>query len=326
VAQSNRKVGEMKQMGEFLICNLEDLPDNWLVELSPQFRTNLFSELMKKRGYRKVALDLGITSGYLYHLKNGRHMPRIKLLKNIFRLYKVSSDACYLQVIAFVSNRGARIKLSLPLIGNKELARLVGHAFGDGNISAGKRQFDFVSKDAQRIVHVKKDAKEMFSCEPISQIQNKDGTYKVTFSTLVGEVLLIAGAPKGRKVEKRTHVPGWIMRGDKEIKREFLRALFDDDDSALFSRNYAAKNVNLHFTRLQKEGLVVFLNEIRELLKEFEITCSEPYVARKYSVDEIGRTVMGIIISSRKGIATFAREIGYREMTKAARLKCIVNA
>lgn len=46
------------------------------------------------------------------------------------------------------------------------------------------------------------------------------------FNAVIARILILAGAPAGNKTEKEFLIPEWIMNGNPEIKREFLRTFF----------------------------------------------------------------------------------------------------
>jgi intein/homing endonuclease len=129
-------------------------------------------------------------------------------------------------------------------------------------------------------------------------------------------------------VESKLTVPFWIRNGTRDIKREFLRAIFDDDGSVLYTKKYPSKNVNLHFTRLKtrSKNLIAMFGEIKQMLKELGIYSNEPYTARTYSVGGQGRVVMGIFISDYRNMVKFHKTIGFTQVEKNLRLiRCLKN-
>ncbi len=316
----------MRQDNEGKIVHLESLPDSIIVKLEPEFRKAWFARLFRTNS-KELAQKLKISRSYLYHLKNGRHHFRLSTLKAIAALDGMSLMEIESRVEELISNRGGRAVVKFPIAGNADIARLLGHCFGDGSISTKKREFDYVNLDAQLILELKKAVKRAFGSLPTSEYPNKDGSFKVAFSTLVSDLLILFGAPRGKKVESILSVPDWIKKGDVTVKAAFLEALFDDDGSVLLSKNYAAKNVNLHFTRIATNdaAFVDYLNDIRTLLFELGIEFRNPYLARHYSVKGIRRNVRGIFVSDIRNIMKFRNKLHFRQTVKRNRLDALVG-
>ena len=213
-----------------------------------------------------------------------------------------------LHVTEVISNRGGRIFVNFPLVVSVDLARLVAHCFGDGNVSMKKGEFDYVNGDIALISEVKKEVERVFNSLPTYEGANGDGTYKVTFTSLIGRILELFGAPRGSKVHSKLSVPLWVMAGSSEVKKAFLQSLFDDDGSVLFSENYRAKNVNLHFTRTVEvdDAFLNYLNDLKAMLLSLEIETTKPYSARHYYVKDSRRIVRGILISRMSRVAAIA--------------------
>lgn len=305
---------------------LKDLPEDFIIKLNDNFRKEFFEGMVKNCSYKELSRKIGVSTSFMYHLKNGRHNPRIKMLKLMCQNDPIKIIQIQNNIEQIISNRGARISLKMPFEANAKLAVLVGHCFGDGNISTKKRQFDYVNKDQVLITQVKQIVRELFDCDPISDLKQKDGTFKVTFSTLIGELLVLFGAPKGQKVVQVTKIPAWISKGNASIKKAFLSAIFDDDGSVLYTDKYPSKNVNLHFTRLKvlDPDTKEMFQEINEMLMSFDIKANVPYIARRYFVNGVERTVMGIFISKKEEMRKFNELIGFSQIEKNSRLiKCL---
>ncbi|MFH1200036.1 MAG: LAGLIDADG family homing endonuclease [Candidatus Micrarchaeota archaeon] len=298
--------------------HLADLPEDFIIKLDDGFRRSLFESL----DYNSAPVQLGVSKSYFYHLKNGRHGIRLSTLKKLLSLHGLSCIDAESRVLKIISSRGGKVFVHFPIIESVALAGLVGHCFGDGNISSKKAEFDYVNGDLQLIERVKTDVEAVFHSFPTYSGSNGDGTCKVSFSSLVGRILEIAGAPRGRKVFSILSVPDWIMAGTMELKKAFLQALFDDDGSVLYSENYAARNVNLHFTRANSIDLdfILYLEDIRKLLADFGIVSTRPYVARRYHVGDCERVVRGIIVNRKYDVRQFYNKINFTQKIKAQRL------
>ncbi len=301
--------------------HLSDLPDEFIIKLDGKSRLKLFGAIKSSE-----APIIGVSRSFFYHLKNNRHGFRLSLLRKFAIFARISLDQFEPHVTEILSNRGGRISVNLPIGVSVYLASLIGHSFGDGNISYKKAEFDYVNKDKKLIEIVISDVEKLFGSTPTYYGSNGDGTFKATFSNLVGKILELAGAPRGSKVHSTCSVPDWIMNGSADIKKAYLRALFDDDGSVLYSKGYNAKNVSLHFTRDYANDyfFLNFLNDLRFLLLSLEIISSKPYVARTYKVDSSKRIVRGILVNRKKDLMRFYSEINFIQFNKKNRLEKIV--
>jgi len=307
---------------------LDDLPNTFLISLEPSFRRSFFELLIAEKGYKLLSKELGISVSFLYHLKNGRHAIRLKHLQILCSLYSIPINNLEKHISEIISNRGGRINFSFPIVPTNELASLLGHCFGDSSIDNKKMEFNYVNKDLSLVLSVISDVSKQFSPKTHNLYKQKDCTYKVSFSNLVGKILFLFGAPKGNKIDCKNPIPSWIMSGVPEIKLAFLKSLFDDDGSVLFSKKYPAINVNLHLTKLSihEMDLRSFLQQVQVLLSDFSITSNGPYIARRYCVDGKERTVLGIFISDFENIKKFDQIVGFSHKEKKSRLKkCLLN-
>ncbi|MBI5225534.1 hypothetical protein HY989_06710 [Candidatus Micrarchaeota archaeon] len=320
----SNKLMRFQEMGqETMELHLSDLPGEFIVKLSDQGRSLLFFDLDSNLAPSK----LGISRSFFYHLKNNRHGFRLSTLKRFAEYKKIPLNEFEPFVSCLISNRGGRVCFIFPIKESASLARLVGHCFGDGNISSKKGEFDYVNCDLGLIDEVTREVNFLFNSKPTYSGHNPDGSYKITFSNLVGKILELAGAPRGGKVHYKGSLPNWIMHGSLEIKKAFLQSLFDDDGSALYSENYRAKNVNLHFTRVlvNDSFFVNYLQDIRVLLNAFGIRSTNPYIARRYFVQNSERIVRGILISRKSGITAFHDSINFTQLIKKNRLERIIK-
>jgi hypothetical protein len=183
---------------------------------------------------------------------------------------------------------------------NKEiLANLFGWGFGDGGL-----QFDlgyyFICGKKDDLLSIKKYLS--FSIPEIySVIKKNDGNNLITLHD--GTKKLIKGKswilyinespfckllysqrlPKGNKVLQKVNIPNWIKKGDKKIKKAFLNSLFEGEMQTHKVKYNEKRNkmdiisVSFGMNKVEDyiENLTDFLNEIRDLLHEFNIKTSK---------------------------------------------------
>lgn len=122
-------------------------------------------------------------------------------------------------------------------------------------------------------------------------------------------------------------MPNWIKNGSNEIKRAFLRALFDDE-ACIVARK---KGNSITFAMRKHEKLRMslreFLEELRHLLSEFNIG-SGPVRLRATYEDKKGRqkVEMGFIILRKQNLVAFQKEIGFCHPDKGRKLNNAIHS
>ena len=134
---------------------------------------------------------------------------------------------------------------------NLVIASLIGHVFGDGYISAKKRQFEYINFDSNLRSIAEKEVYDAFRIQPISRKEKS-----IVFPSITGDILLAFGCLVSPKLYSTARVPEWIMNGTPEMKKAFLRAIFDDDGSVMFSENYKAKGGEVVYSLEEALSLV----------------------------------------------------------------------
>lgn len=302
--------------------HLNNLSEAFHIELKQPFRNKLFNKIEKKFNYKKASESLKISFSHYYHLKSGRYAIKAPMLIKLLKLAKIRVKECERNIALIKSNRGSKAKLVLPLKPSPELASLLGHCFGDGSITFLKREFHYMNTDENLVEKVKYYIKRVFGIEIIQAKKNR-----ITCSTLVGELLILIGAPFGDKLRSEKNVPKWIYHGTVEIRKAFLRAVFDDDGSVLRTKKYASKNINLHFARYssKKENLRKLLTSIKKLLRSLGIRVLGPYQRSTYSKKGRTRCLMYILISDRENMKRFLKKVGFFHRAKLDKLRELVG-
>jgi len=199
-------------------------------------------------------------------LKRGVN-PKIIVLKQICKMLNIKMKDLVERVICFNEPFRSFIPIhSFPIKVDENLASLIGHSFGDGHIGIS---FEYTNKSKELLNEVIdsvnklpiKNVKVIFNHQP-----NKTPT--LVFPKLVRDILVCAGAPIGNKITNNSEFPVWIKNGDNEIKKAFIRALFDDEGNVSSNRIIRfslSKRVNL------VNNLHLFFEEIKSILEDLGI-------------------------------------------------------
>ncbi len=229
---------------------------------------------------------------------------------------------CDKQIIKYLKDRNLLpFKMNNRNIGI--IARLLGFAYGDGSIvkeNGGKLYLEFYGK-RETLIKIKEDLKKLgiksskiYSRKREIEIKNaygdeytslcEDNYIKIT-SKAFALFMHKLGMPIGKKTEQKYNVPEWIKKAPKWVKRNFLAGLFGADGSRVVFKNYTPLPINLTMSEV-KDNILEFLNEIKHLLKEFEI---ESVIYEIKSLE--GRVSYRLAIVEEESIRNFLGKINY---------------
>lgn len=157
---------------------------------------------------------------------------------------------------------------------NEDLARLVGHAFGDGSIHKKKQYFIYTNSNTKLHRNVTNLVQKQFGKVSQNVGTSISGTPRKQFSNKIGKELVKLGAPRGSKIFQETKVPSWILNGSKLVKSSFLAALFDDEGSF---RKDASKQITFKAAKeISRRGqLKQYLEQLTKMLSELGVKTSE---------------------------------------------------
>ncbi|MFH1209470.1 MAG: hypothetical protein V1663_01645 [archaeon] len=177
----------------------------------------------------------------------------------------------------------------LPLRSSQHLSSIVGHLMGDGNLSKNRMVGDFrFYGDSSKLNRILYDLKNYFNLMPYAYYKHpKGGGYILRYNNAIfARILELMGVPRGDKILTAFRVPKWIINNNKKIKKSFLSALLTDEMSKI-NKNKRGQWKGFWFSmskiKSKTNHLVYFLDQIRDLLNEFEITSSEVRVRKKHS-------------------------------------------
>ncbi|MBI3190493.1 RtcB family protein [archaeon] len=181
------------------------------------------------------------------------------------------------------------------------LLKLMGFIFGDGVISFVNKRTGFIHFYGKRedLEEIAIDLMELGIPSKINERQRKHKivTYydeiKFDFvensiikkSTALSALFMALGMPFGSKTSKEYHIPKWIFNCRLWQKRLFLAAFFGAELSkpaTLNKYNFYSPQLNMNKLESLVHNGIDFLNEIRLLLSEFEISTAQPVKVSGY--------------------------------------------
>ncbi len=230
-------------------------------------------------------------------------------------------DVTCVDDFAYLKRGRHTAKVKLPMKATPELASLFAHALGDGHIKKNKVQFCYVNKSKELIEHVKSCVEQTFGIAPTINFSEKYQLYFVYSPTIVARVLIMLGVPVSRKTIQEIMLPDWITKGSQEIKRAFIRALFDDEGWVGTTQGSFA----IGFGQNKRRDLIgthrKYLEQIRCIIQEIGIQTSEIFrISEKEDFIQLGFKIIG-----RDNIKKFLDEIGFNHKLKQEKLLHIIN-
>ncbi len=158
---------------------------------------------------------------------------------------------------------------------NERIARLVGHAFGDGYIHTTKFYLIYTNSSNSLHEYITQMISEEFGEFDVCQRESGKGVRQQQFSAKVGRTLYSHGAPKGSKIHQNLSIPHWIRTGTENVKASFLSAIFDDDGYIRDQRD--CMQIVLKHAKIKplEDSLIRYLQEVSQLLDDLGIHTSE---------------------------------------------------
>ena len=204
----------------------------------------------------------------------------------------------------------------LNITGYKKIlcSKLIGHLFGDGTLWMGygrchltfrcKEEYDIktIQKDLFNLgikcnYFLKKSKKECYITEKNGKkkcIKTDNGLYVIDLHKKVFSVFFhILGVPIGDRVKQSYNIPEWIMNGNKQIKREFLRSFYGaDGDTPKMRTEHLFFGIRLTLAKVENISPNKLINDITKLLNEFNIE----YTLKKGTYGNIRKSGLKSII------------------------------
>lgn len=300
---------------------LSDLPkDKIYVKLENNFIKTVIDKIREKyKSLRKFykAVDISETSFYAWRR---RQMYPLNIIIKFCELVDVPPEEIQRNLVELRSGKypstGGNISLPVyprfPIKLTKELARILAHLFGDGCLIINKRghyncQYYNQSKELRELF--KKDAKQIFGDIQMHEAVNKNTPY--IFLPAPVSIIMLQLVPTFNS--KLSKVPEFIKNASEDIKKEFIKAFFDDEASV----SYRPPSRYIELTLSNK----IFLEDIKELLKEFNIKTSkihERLYKKKYPA-------FCFYIMNYNNIYNFWSSIGFYHPKKIEKLSQIIK-
>ena len=190
-------------------------------------------------------------------------------MKIILTQKQLLSDYQNKKLGVYYSNKHSYL---FPLKASTTLAGLVADITGDGHLGPGLIQF--ISKYRDEAVRFMKEFNKIFRHKASIRISpSNENTWECIIGTnTLYRVFKLLGAPAGNKTNVKFSIPDWIKNGDDNLRKAYLRRLFDCEGSVSFQKK---RRIRIHFelykNELLKNDLESFLLEMKSILLSFGI-------------------------------------------------------
>ncbi|MBR9693021.1 hypothetical protein GOV07_03780 [Candidatus Woesearchaeota archaeon] len=273
----------------------EQFPD----KISDKGMSKIVTRVINKRCLRTPTQ---LRNGYVYTYSN----PEIirQTYDEHLLPYNVPNKKRILELIKQKS-WGKLKKLESGLKNAPFLSTIVGFSMGDGSLYKPQWKtgfFFFLEKDCELLAEQIKN-KLGFTLTK----RFKDGCFRLECANrTLFKFLRNIGVPEGNKVYRPFEVPYWILHGEKEIKREFLRGIIGAEGSKPINEQSRIQFV-ISKNDLYLENLLVFLNQLRQMLRYFSIKTTHPQIRSQEGREFHGR----FYITGKENVIKFYKEIGF---------------
>jgi len=214
------------------------------------------------------------------------------------------------------------------LLGTADLSRIIADINGDGHLQLQNWRglVSFYSKNKDEIDAVSKRFKSLFEIQGRLYVDNRGKGYKLFFiSKPLAQFLNEIGVAKGNKTNQAFSVPKWIIKGDKEAKRAYLKGIFVTEGyiySTKIQNNKIRWRIGLEQYKNEafKEHGKMYMEQIRSMLDEFEIK-SSPVRFNGFNIRKDGTKSLGMRFDiEQKYFNNFYKEVGFDNKEKTSRL------
>lgn len=213
-----------------------------------------------------------------------------------------------------------------------ELATFVANITGDGHLQFDEHRgnIQFTSKNLFSIEDFQKLCKKLFDVETkVMKIKN-DGKaltlrYRTYFSSFrIAQELVKVGVPFGNKTNKIFSVPNWILNGNSEIKKAYLRAFYTCEGSVYCTKKETNSRWRIELEQYKNEKLKnqgkTFMNQLKNMLSEFNVKTSPVRFGKKQKRKDGSISIALKIDIEKSSFEKFAHEIGFNDKLKTKKL------
>ena len=217
-----------------------------------------------------------------------------------------------------------------PIYPSKELAEIVAALITDGHVD-GRSKLILYSNDKLEcqwfldlLCYLFQVRGKLIEYKSLTGFSKSSSFKGVIHNSRLVKIFVKLGVPWGDKTKSSYVIPDWIIKGNKKLKKAFLRVLFNFDGSLTIRPNRKATMEMNFVTNKQQDYVqagVIYIEQIKSLLAEFGIRAGKIHV-RHHQKDKF--TIM-LFISNNDSVFNFYKNIGFINEKKNLKLKRAVS-
>jgi len=222
-----------------------------------------------------------------------------------------------------------------PVLASPQLADIAACIISDGYLEVRKRgyskqymYFGFYSKYEEELEKFNDKISKLFGIKGvIKDVGKRDYGFSkgcLVINATLTRILTLCGVPANDKVSSSFCTPEWILHGNKDIKRSFLRSAFSCEGSIGYDKSKGIWEIRFFSHRIRplfNKGLE-YMNSYISLLKEFDIETTNAFIDSTNIRTKDGMESIGFCfkVLRPKSILNFAKHIGFDIAKKNERL------
>ncbi|MBO3803543.1 MAG: hypothetical protein JTT11_06680 [Candidatus Brockarchaeota archaeon] len=240
------------------------LQEGKLGELIEKARALFPTERSPDGSYIELANALGMSASALRNtVGKGRDSMTVKNLMKLLDLLEIPYDALtpYIKSVGSTSHKEAIINPKFPIdMECPNGGRLLAAALKDGHIERDTHRFYYWNYDPENRRIIAEAVQRIFGdVDPYVIHDRKGKEYGIRLdSSVIGDMLVRAGAVEGSKVEQEHHLPDMITFGDHRIAKAYYEQSIRDDGN-IDNHGYQIRIIGTHEirTKLTSEYLAM---------------------------------------------------------------------
>ena len=305
--------------------DLFDLPsDKIYIQLEDGFHKNLFKMAITKAGSQsklaeilkrseeKFAKDLKyIRQQEVSKWYNNYNFLRLEVANFLIKFVGLPEQdlRTNLKAIKGMTTSSPILNPKFPFTLDYEMSQLLGKICGDGCVQDfNSYSVDYVNKCEELLDEFKRLIIIKIGNTKFHEIEN-NGVTVISVTGLVGYIFTTFFD----FVHSR-RVPNYILNGNEEVKRGFLRAIFDDEGTV---SKYTGQ---IKLKMIHKR----FVCDIKSMLKDLGIITTK--ISKEKSKNRFGKIAYYFTINGRKNLELFLKKISFTHPEKLKKLTNRLNS
>jgi len=289
-------------------------------KLSKEGKNKIFYDISYSTN--ELANKLNCSKNTILTIKKEDKLIRYDYLRKLLELSNLNPGEVEKYIIKVRrGDSNTEIKITLPIKESPELAFLVAKAMGDGGISSDIRFF-YTNQQKKLVDGVIRNVREAIGVETyVLHFKKNSKCYEMKFPPIVGIVLHHFGVPIGKKVYQEFDIPDWIKSGDLEFKRQFIKALFDDE--AFMGNDGKSRRIVFAMAKIKvyENSLVEFLSSTKMLLVCFGVTSTKIRLQEEHE----DKLTLAFGVYGKDNLILYKESIDFDHPNKCKKLDCALS-